>query len=222
MDKNPQKIQNMFNQISSKYDFMNDAMSLFLHRYIKLKALNNLDVKPEDTVLDCCCGTGDIVKILKKMMPNLEIIGVDFSDKMLDLAKKKVPNGKFILADCTKLPFKEDMFNVLTIFFGLRNIENYEVAIKEMKRVLKPGGKLCHLDICKNSIFNKFFDKIVYKLAKIFLRDFYPYTYLIESKNEFFEPNEIVSIFSDFGFVLKKQERYLMGMITMQVFETKL
>ena len=90
-DKNPQKIQNMFDEISSYYDKMNNIISLGTHFIIKYFALKELDIKPRSVVLDLCCGTGDFTKIISKFYPRAKVIGLDFSEKMLKLAMKKIP-----------------------------------------------------------------------------------------------------------------------------------
>lgn len=219
MDKTPSKIRGMFNEIAPKYDFMNDLMSILLHRFVKRQALKSLEIKNDMCILDCCTGTGDVVKILKKEYQNIDVIGIDFSQKMLDIAQKKISDAKFIQADCTKIPFPNNHFDIVTIFFGLRNIECYENAINEMMRVLRQGGQLCHLDFGKNLFLNKIFDILVKFLAKIFIHDFYAYKYLIDSKNQFFTPKELTEKFEIFGFRKKIAKNYLFGIISMQIFE---
>ena len=89
VDKNPKKIQQMFNNIASKYDLINDTISFFTHRAVKVYAIKALKIQPCSRILDLCCGSGDLGRIVKKICPNCEVIGVDFSSKMLDIAKSK-------------------------------------------------------------------------------------------------------------------------------------
>ena len=126
INKNPEKIKKLFNEISSYYDNMNNIISFGLHKVIKTSAIKLLDIKKNSIILDLCCGTGDITKIVNKYFKSSKVIGVDSSNKMLEKAKIKNPDNLFIEADCTCLPFKDNEFDYVVISFGLRNIENRE------------------------------------------------------------------------------------------------
>ena len=93
-DKNPQKIQSMFNEISRYYDKMNDFISLGTHRVIKKNAIKMLKLSPNTMVLDVCCGTGDFTSIINQLFPSIKVIGLDFSPKMLEIAKQKNPKDR--------------------------------------------------------------------------------------------------------------------------------
>ena len=144
MNKSPQNIQNMFNLIANNYDKLNSIISFGFNNIIKLACIKSLCIKPNEKVLDLCTGTGDLIRFIKKYSNN--ITGVDFSENMLKIARKKFKDTEFIEADCTQLPFADNSFDIITMGYGLRNIENRTKALKEVYRVLKPNGKFLHLD----------------------------------------------------------------------------
>lgn len=147
IDKNPKKIQNMFNEIAPCYDFFNNIMTFGIHKLIKSRSVNMLKIKENDKILDVCTGTGDILGIISKKYPKTELFGIDFSTSMLDIAHSRLnKNIELIEASATSIPYLDNSFDKITITFGLRNIEEEKLATNEMNRVLKNGGKLLHLD----------------------------------------------------------------------------
>ncbi len=219
-DKNPQKIQNMFDEISSYYDKMNNIISLGTHFIIKYFALKELDIKPRSVVLDLCCGTGDFTKIISKFYPRAKVIGLDFSEKMLKLAMKKNPHAVFMKGDCTDLPFEEEEeFNFITMGFGLRNIKDREKAISEIHRVLCRGGKFLQLDFGEHNKVSKIFNIIVPFFAKIIGVNSKHYDYLLSSKEEFPPPDNLIKEFENSGLKFVKRVDYLFGTISMQIME---
>ncbi len=219
VSKNPEDIKKMFNKIASKYDLNNNIISLGLHKLIKRLAVSNLTLKNNMRILDECSGTGDIAYYLKKRNANTDIIGVDFSEKMVEIARKKHPKITFLQEDCTKLPFTSNSFDIITMSFGLRNISDHKQAIKESFRVLEDGGQLMHLDFGKKKFISQIFDFIVKKTIHLFYGNKLPYDYLVKSKNEFFTPENLIREFESEGFILKKRKDYLFGIISMQIFE---
>lgn len=208
MNKNPQKIKEMFNKIARVYDFNNNLMSFGQHVRIKKQAVNFLNAHGAK-VLDLCTGTGDIAGFIDK---SCEVTGLDFSKKMLEIAQKKYPCVNFIEGDCTHLPFKDNSFDIVTISFGLRNIENYDKALDEIYRVLKPNGLFMHLDFGKKNILGDFiFDIIIPPLVKIFYKDNLPYEYLIKSKKIFFNEKMLIELFERHNLKLKEKHTMLFG-----------
>ena len=218
-DKNPQKIQKIFNEIAVYYDRTNNFISLYTHYIIKYFALRELNIKPRSIILDICCGTGDFTKLITKIYPRTRVIGVDFSENMLKLAKHKNPKGVFMLADCLQLPFKEKEFNYVTAGFGLRNINDRTQAISEIYRVLDFGGQFLHLDFGQHNQFSKIFDHIVPVIAKFLQINSEHYKYLINSKQDFPEPDELIKEFESNGFKLVKRIDYLFGAISIQIMQ---
>lgn len=213
-DKNPEIIKNIFNDIAGYYDKMNSIISFGLHYLIKKSAINLLCIKENSLILDLCCGTGDITKIVNAVSPSSKVIGVDNSEKMLIKAKMKNPDNLFVQADCTNLPFKNSEFDYASISFGLRNIQNRTSAISEIYRVLKSDGKFLHLDFGEHNIFSKIFDFSLTVIINIVPINKEHYKYLIESKKQYPRPTELINEFKNAGFSFIKKKNYLFGVIT--------
>lgn len=219
--KKSDEIKTMFDEIAPKYDFMNDIISFKMHKFIKKIAVNKLKFPYNANVLDLCTGTGDIAKILstKKRIEN--IYAVDFSEKMLEIAKNKNSNPKikYVKSDCTNLFFEDNYFDIITMFFGLRNIEDKESAIKEIYRVLKPGGQFLHLDFKKgNNFLDSAFDSFTPIAGKIFAQNAEAYEYLVKSKQEFLSPKELEKIVQNSNFNQIASYNFLFSTINAQIF----
>ena len=217
-DKNPEKIKTMFDEISQNYDFINNLISLGTHYFIKTLAIKELGIKKNAKVLDICSGSGDFTKIISKLYPAIDITGVDVSEKMLEKAKLKNPGYKFIKGDCTNLGFKDKSFSFVTAGFGLRNIKDRKAAIVEIYRVLDNKGKFLHLDFGSHNFLSKFFDIMLLILTKP-LKNSAHYKYLINSKNNFPEPEELIKEFESSGFKHLKTKNYIFGIISAQIMQ---
>lgn len=212
----PEEIHDLFNHIAPHYDQNNDIISLFLHRFIKQNVIAELPQLPaEPAILDLCTGTGDIAGFLKKKFPQTKITGVDFSEEMLKIAQRKHKGITFMQADCLKLPFPDASFDLVTISFGLRNTANYDTAVHEISRVLRPGGIFVHLDFGKDA---ELADKIFYKIVKFIaeIQEDESYIYLLESKHDFPAPEALIELFSRYRLKLEKRKDYLQGIISAQ------
>lgn len=218
LDKTPATIQTMFNIISKKYDFINNIISFGTQKFIKKICVKNLKILPDYKILDLCCGTGDIANLIKQEQPKCDVIGLDFSEKMLEIAKNKVSGVKFIQGDATDLPFDDNFFDIVTMAFGLRNIQNTQKAIFEIQRVLKPNGQFLHLDFGEKNIINSLYDKTILSFIKLFTDDIFAYRYLIESKKTFLEPDGLIKNFKKNGFKLIKRKDYLFKTISCQIY----
>ena len=161
-------IKSLFNRISNKYDFMNFIISFGTHIFIKKEAIKNLEIKQNSKVLDLCCGSGDLGKIIKKYHPTCDVVGVDFSSKMLEIARQKNPDITYWEMDATNLPFEKNSFDYIVMGFGLRNIPEKNKSLEEVYRILKNNGKFLHLDFGEQNSLSKIYDNIVIFLAKIF------------------------------------------------------
>ena len=146
IEKNPADIKKLFNKIAPFYDINNTVMSLGLHKIVKHRLVAELNIKIGEKILDACCGTGDISGIIKKTCPMSDVIGVDFSEEMLNIARKKYKNIEFREANMLELPFKSNNFDKVVMTFGLRNIRDYRKALVECRRVLISGGEFIHMD----------------------------------------------------------------------------
>ena len=202
-------VQKMFNDISSRYDFLNHFLSLGMDIYWRKKFIQKLNIQSGQTILDVACGTGDIgLEILKKN--NIELINLDFAKNMLDIAEikaqdKRLKNIQFIQGDAEMLPLGNESIDCLTIAFGFRNIANHDKALEEFYRVLKPGCMLGILEfsIPKSKIFGSlftfYFHHILPWIGSLFsLSD--AYRYLPESVDYFPSRDDICGKIINAGF----------------------
>lgn len=221
IDKTPETIRIMFNTISEKYDFMNNIMSFGTHYYVKFKSVQNLNIKPNNNIIDLCCGTGDLARIIKNLHPTTNVTGIDFSENMIKIAKNKVSNSKiqYFQGDVTNLPHPDNTFDIATMGFGLRNIQNAEKAVEEVYRILKPQGYFLHLDFGKTNPLSKIFEQFVLISAKIFTENYSSYNYLIQSKQNFPPPKDLIKDFERKGFKFVKRKDYIFGIISAQIFQ---
>lgn len=221
IDKNPEKIKNMFNALASRYDFMNFAISLGIQKIIKQKSVGLIKIKKGARIADLCCGTGEIAELLARNENVDKVFALDFSPEMLQIAKTKRKSDKinFIEGDCTNLPFESSSLDGCTLGFGLRNFENYEKVVSEIARVLKNGGFFLHLDLFKgNKPVNKIFDILAVILAKIFSKSPESYKYLILSKNSFLSPEKLTCAIETQGLKCCKIRKWAFGMVSAQLF----
>lgn len=209
--------EKMFDEISGNYDFLNDLISLGLHKIVKQKALSELQFKNGDKVLDLCTGTGDIAGFIKEKYPNVDVTGFDISSKMLDIARKKHKNINFIKGDASKTLFNDNEFDFVISTFGFRNIQDKVSATNEIKRILKKGGYFLQLDFGKSKL-TPVFDFIILFFSKIFSKNIDTYRYLIKSKNEFLSPLELKEEFIKKGFECIKIQNLIFGVISYQIF----
>ena len=154
MDKHRRMVHSLFSRIAGRYDMMNTILSLNLDKYWRRKALEIAAPNPGEQWLDVCCGTGKLTLEIRKIMGNSgAVTGLDFNAAMLSVARnaEELANLPSIIswleADAMELPFPDKTFDGLTIGFGLRNLPDYDRGIREMRRVLKPGGKWVCLEL---------------------------------------------------------------------------
>ena len=221
INKRPEKIKKMFDELAPGYDFMNSMISFGVHKLIKKSGIKFLKLQKNAVAADLCCGTGDIAGLLAENKNVKKVFAVDFSDEMLKIARKRKNSSKieFIKADCTDLPFENASFDVCTMFFGLRNLNDPQKAVSEINRVLKNGGQFLHLDIFKGiEPFNSIFDGFARLFAKLFSNNPESYKYLIASKNEFYSPQKLAQIIEKHGFKCSKMRKWAFGIISAQLF----
>lgn len=139
---NAARVHDLFAAIARRYDLLNDLMSLGLHRCWKQRLIE-LAGQPHDA-LDLCCGTGDIAQRMSG-----HVIGADFTDEMLRIAATRTTRVRWIQADALCLPFPDASFDVVSVGYGLRNLADLDAGLREIHRVLRPGGKLLSLDFGK-------------------------------------------------------------------------
>lgn len=146
-----EEVKEMFASISGRYDTINTVLSLGIHHYWRKIAVEMSRVKPGQSVLDCATGTGDLAIEFKKAVGiGGEVVGTDFTPEMLTYAPRKARNKdldvRFEWADVLNLPYEQDRFDISSIAFGIRNVDDPVKCLKEMARVVKPGGKVIVLE----------------------------------------------------------------------------
>ncbi|MCO4293212.1 bifunctional demethylmenaquinone methyltransferase/2-methoxy-6-polyprenyl-1,4-benzoquinol methylase UbiE [Solitalea sp. MAHUQ-68] len=218
-----EQVAQMFDKIAGKYDFLNHFLSLGIDIWWRKKAIAELmSVKP-NYILDVATGTGDLAfQAIETLKPE-KIIGVDISEGMLALAEKKIAerNLQHIFSvkvgDSENLPFEDNTFDAVIVSFGVRNFENLEKGLKNIQRVLKPGGKAVVLEFSKPTMFpfkqlyNFYFFNLLPFIGKVFSKDNSAYTYLPESVKAFPDSEKFTEILGRSGFGETKIKKMSLG-----------
>jgi demethylmenaquinone methyltransferase / 2-methoxy-6-polyprenyl-1,4-benzoquinol methylase len=194
----------MFDRIAGRYDLLNSVMTAGLHHAWRVRAADRAEVGPGDSVLDVCCGTGDLAfELAKRVAPGGHVVGCDFSEPMLDLAREKAARAgaeaaRFEWADALQLPYDAGRFDAVTVGFGVRNFADRDQGLREMSRVLKPGGRLVILEFTEpvrppfSTFYSLWFDRIVPVLGRLTPNP-EAYTYLAESVHSFPDPQGLAA-----------------------------
>ena len=195
----PEKVERMFDRIAPVYDLMNRVMTAGLDQRWR-KATVRAVVQPGDRVLDAACGTGDLAVIAAKAGGN--VTGLDFSERMLERARRKAPDLEWVRGDMLALPFPEGSFDAATVGFGVRNVADLPGALRELHRVLRPGGRLGVLEITRprgplRVFYSLWFDRVVPVLGKV-LPGGEAYTYLPASVRRFPGPDDLAAQMAGF------------------------
>jgi demethylmenaquinone methyltransferase/2-methoxy-6-polyprenyl-1,4-benzoquinol methylase len=197
----PAAVEAMFDRISPVYDAMNRVMTAGLdRRWRRLTA--EAVVSPEDEVLDACCGTGDLALAAERA--GGRVTGLDFSERKLERARRKSASVRWVRGDVLALPFADGSFDAVTVGFGIRNVEDLEAGLRELARVLRPGGRLGCLEITRphgvlRPFFRLWFDGVVPLLGKV-LPGGAAYTYLPASVRRFPGPEDLAGLMGRAGF----------------------
>jgi demethylmenaquinone methyltransferase / 2-methoxy-6-polyprenyl-1,4-benzoquinol methylase len=197
----PDAVRTMFDRIAPVYDTMNRAMTLGLDRRWRRATVAAI-VRAGDRVLDACCGTGDLA--LAALQAGGRVTGLDFSRRMLERAREKSGEIEWVQGDVLELPFREGVFDDVTVGFGVRNLEDLERGLAELRRVLRPGGRIAILEITQPSgalapFYALWFDRLVPLLGKA-LPGGSAYTYLPASVRRFPGPEELAGLLRGSGF----------------------
>ena len=194
----------MFDWVAKNYDKANDLLSFGSARIWRKKVAKLVNSQPGQTILDLAAGTGSSSIVF--LREGVKVVAADFSNGMLEEGRKRHPQLEFVFADAAALPFADREFDTVTISFGIRNVEKPEVALAEMFRVLKPGGKLV---VCE---FSRIPNNFLHGLYRFYLRNILPtlsglvsktpeaYSYLAESIDAWPSQQELVKIIESAGF----------------------
>jgi demethylmenaquinone methyltransferase/2-methoxy-6-polyprenyl-1,4-benzoquinol methylase len=205
-----EQVANMFNAIAHRYDFLNQLLSLGIHKGWRKKSIQLLEAEHPKNILDIATGTADFAIEAMRLHPE-KVVGVDISSGMLELGQKKIEKLglqkkiELKLADSENLPFADNTFDAITVGFGVRNFENLEKGIRDMHRVLKPGGKMIILEFSKprtigiKQVYTFYFKYVTPFIGKIFSKDNAAYRYLPESVNAFPDGEDFLNILKKAG-----------------------
>jgi demethylmenaquinone methyltransferase / 2-methoxy-6-polyprenyl-1,4-benzoquinol methylase len=200
----------MFDRIAGRYDAMNSVMTAGMHHRWRQRAADRAGLAPGNAALDVCCGTGDLaLELASRVSPDGSVIGCDFSEPMLDLAREKasgqgVGGVRFEWADALQLPYDDGRFDAVTVGFGVRNLADLDRGLREMTRVLRPGGRLVILEITQptrpplSTFYSLWFDRLVPVLGT-FAGDSDAYSYLPESVRGFPNPLRLAEMMAAAG-----------------------
>ena len=202
-------VNSVFSSVNKKYDLMNDIMSFGIHRLWKEKLIDWMSPQAGSSLIDVASGTGDIAKLfLKRLNKNGVVTCVEPNSEMLEQGRiklKKFKSIKWINSQAEKLPFSEDTFDYYTISYGIRNVTNINVALKEAFRVLKPGGRFMCLEFSKinneilNFLYNQY-SKTIPFIGKLIVGKDEPYKYLINSIEQFYTQKQLLELIYNNGF----------------------
>ncbi len=204
-----QRVHEVFENISGNYDTMNSVISFQLHKLWRKDTMARMAVQPGSKTLDVCCGTADwTIAMAEAVGPTGEAYGLDFSQNMLNVGIEKtkdMPNVTLLQGNAMELPFEDNTFDYVTVGFGLRNVPDYLQALREMNRVVKPGGKVVCLETSQSEIpgyrqlFRFYFHYIMPLFGKLFAKSYKEYSWLQESADVFPGVKQLKKMFEKAG-----------------------
>lgn len=231
-ERKSEQVEEMFDSIAPAYDFMNGMMTFGLCRWWRNLALRHagkrLEGRRPERILDVATGTGDVAFRLAHLYPDAEVRGIDLSEGMLTLARRKkdqLPQAKssrlwFEKGDSLDLPFADNSFDLLTVAYGVRNYEHLDRGLREMWRVLKPGGAICIVELSEprtqpvKSMYRLYSRHIIPALGRMISGDSYAYKYLPESIAACPQRHDMTRLMTDAGFSDAKWKSLTSGVVT--------
>lgn len=203
-------VREMFSAIAPRYDLLNHVLSMNVDRLWWRRAartFRHLLERPGARVLDLCCGTGDMGMAVRRQSANPEIVGADFAHPMLCRAVPKVEGKRFRLveSDALRLPVRDQSFDLVVSAFGFRNLANYDAGLREIHRVLRPGGEVGILDFGEpkgvvGAVYAFYFRRVLPRIGTLISGVHGPYAYLPASVKRFPEPQEMLDRMRAAGF----------------------
>ena len=222
-------VENVFNKVNDKYDLMNDLMSFGIHRFWKRFALMHTGLEEGMKALDVASGTGDLGALLQDQVGESgTVILTDINASMLHqgrsklLDQGKLKNMQLLQANAENLPFEDNIFDCVTIAFGLRNITDKNAALSSMYRVIKPGGRLLILEFSKaNELISPFYDfysfNVLPKLGEWVVNDGDSYKYLAESIRVHPDQKKLIEMLNSVGFVDAEYFNLSAGIVALHI-----
>jgi demethylmenaquinone methyltransferase/2-methoxy-6-polyprenyl-1,4-benzoquinol methylase len=214
LSKSPARIAGMFDAIADRYDFLNHLLSAGIDRRWRRLAIRSLALSGHERVLDLCTGTADLAIASVSARPGAaRVVGVDFAAAMLEVGQKKLRHGHLqdritlVRGDAARIPVGDSTVDAITISFGIRNVEDTAAACREMRRVLRPGGRVAILEFAipatpaVRALYLWYFNHVLPRIGRIVSRHNAAYGYLPASVGAFASPTEFVTILRHGGFV---------------------
>ncbi len=221
-----QQVASMFNDIAFRYDFLNRFLSVGIDVQWRKKAIKQLaELKPQQ-ILDVATGTADVALLTHKILKPAKIIGIDISEAMLDFGRKKIAEQglqqsiELQTGDSENIAFNDNVFDAVTVAFGVRNFQDLEMGLREMLRVLKPGGKLVVLEFSKpkqiafKGVYKLYMNTIAPGFGKMFAKNKEAYQYLNGSIQAFPEGQALLNIMQKAGFTKTYLKKLTLGICT--------
>lgn len=222
------KVQALFSRIARRYDLINDVQSLGMHRFWKRRLIRLAGIRKGERALDLCCGTGDVTFALSRA--GARATGLDFTQAMLDEANRRKPGEvagpfevQFLQGDALHLPFADASFEVVTISYGLRNLADFEAGLREMHRVLCPGGRVLVLDFGKPEnrmwrwLYFTYLKLAVPVFGRVFAGDWAAYAYILESLKHYPAQQGVETLMRRVGFAETRILHLVGGMMGMNL-----
>ncbi|MEO5783214.1 MAG: bifunctional demethylmenaquinone methyltransferase/2-methoxy-6-polyprenyl-1,4-benzoquinol methylase UbiE, partial [Ginsengibacter sp.] len=211
-DSKKKQVEKMFDKIAFRYDFLNHFLSAGIDVGWRKKAIKQLRSLDPKLVLDVATGTGDMAILANKLLTAQKIVGIDISEGMLEIGKKKIEKLglqqkiELLKGDSETILFDDNSFDAVTVAFGVRNFQDLELGLSEIKRVLKPGGKLVVLECTKpklpviKNFYNLYLNLIAPTIGRVISKNKNAYQYLNESVQKFPEGKDFVQILNKLGY----------------------
>ena len=230
LDKDPRRIAGMFDAIAHRYDRLNRLLSAGFDRRWRRRAVAALELPPEAAVLDVCTGTADLAMTAARYVPApRSVVGVDFAGAMLGLGQRKLTatglsrQVRLVRGDACRLPCRASAVDAVTIGFGIRNVADTAAALREMCRVLKPGGRLAILEFGEpqlpglRALYLWYFRRVLPAVGRRLSRHAEAYAYLPASVSAFLTPAELVGLLEASGFATVAVDRLTLGVVYLYV-----
>jgi demethylmenaquinone methyltransferase/2-methoxy-6-polyprenyl-1,4-benzoquinol methylase len=226
LSKAPGKISAMFDAIAPRYDFLNHVLSAGIDRRWRTRAIRSLRLTGSEVVLDVCTGTADLAIAARTATPRAaRVVGVDFAGAMLEIGRDKVERAglahevTFVRGDATRIPVTDSSMDAVTVAFGIRNVEDVPAACREMRRVLRRGGRLAILEFAIPTMpvirtaYLTYFRHILPAIGRLVSRHSAAYGYLPDSVGAFATPAQLMSTLQASGFVDVAAVRMTCGIV---------
>lgn len=217
VDKSESRIRRMFAEISPRYDFLNHFLSGGTDHYWRWKTVRTVAPTDDAPILDVCSGTGDLaIAYWKRTKGRVRVVGTDFTPEMLEHANRKMAKKcdshsgnspvTFLAADTQLLPFDDNLFQIVSVAFGLRNVSNHEAGLREMIRVCRPGGRVAVLEFSMPTnpilgrVYRSYFRHVLPRIGQLLARNRHAaYNYLPQSVAQFPEGEALAEILEACG-----------------------